>query len=187
MRNHRRYLVACLSGLAMLSACTPSVITRVDSKGTVGNPAVAPGNFIVIRPAKTTPSAEWNAAQDAVIATLSAKGFAASDPATYTVEITLSSRPANLALAVESEKGAEIVAPSNGKRSSKVCVNNDYRLTIGISRIADGALIYQGSAAETHCKEALLAITPVLVRSAMADFGAPKGSYSVQRKKPHLR
>jgi hypothetical protein len=187
MRNNRHYLAACLAGLAMLSACTPAVITRVDNKGVADNTAIAPGNFTVIRPTKTTPSAEWNAAHDAVIAALSARGLNAADPAAYTVEITLSSRPANLALTVESEKGTEVIAPSNGKKAGKSCVNNDYRVAIGISRIADGALIYQGAAAETHCTETLLAITPILVKAAMADFGAPKGGYSVQRKKPRLR
>lgn len=182
-RNNWRIAVVSLIAIASLGACTPAVITRINSKGLVGNAAIAPASFAIIRPIKTISSAEWNAAQDAVVAKLSAKSFVAAEPAVYSVEITLSSRPANLALSID--EGAGI--PSNGKQSSSSCVNNEYRLTIGISRIADGALVYQGAAAETHCKDALSAIVPVLVDAAMTDLGAPRGSYNVQRIKPHLR
>ncbi len=180
--TRKNWLMAAVA-LASLAACTPAVITRIESKGETGNPVITPASFAIIRPTKIGLSAEWDAAASAVAAKLSAKGFAASEPAVYAVDVTLSSRPANLALAVDTGAGVQ----SNNKQGNKNCANNDYRLTVGVTRIADGMLLYQGSAAETHCKDALSAIVPVLVDAATADFGAPRGAYIIQRKKPRLR
>ncbi len=182
-RKNWRIAAVALAVIASLAACTPAVMTRIESKSEAGNAAIAPANFAIIRPTKTAASAEWDAARSAVAAKLNAKGFAAAEPAVYAVDVTLSSRLANLALAVDAGAGAQ----SNTKPGNKNCANVDYRLAVGVTRIADGALLYQGSAAETHCKDALSAVVPVLVDAAMADLGAPRGVYTVQRKKPRLR
>ncbi len=169
--------------LVSFGACTPAVITRIESKGDAISAAITPASFAIIRPTKIVQSAELDAAQSAVVAKLTSKGFVATEPATYAVDVTLSLRPANLALAVDDGAGMQ----SNNKTGNKNCFNTDYRLTVGVTRIADGALLYRSSAAETHCKDALSAIVPVLVDATMADFGAPRGAYTVQRKKPRLR
>jgi hypothetical protein len=50
-----------------------------------------------------------------------------------------------------------------------------------LTRIADGAEQFRGSASETHCKQGLSTILPLLADKAMADLGSPRGEYVLKR------
>jgi hypothetical protein len=169
------------AGCFMLSACVAALETRIDSSGAAQN-MVAPGNATIILPAKTTISPEWELARQAVVTNLATKGISIADPAVYAIEVTLASRPANVALMTADKT----LLPASAAKANKGCVASDYRFNITLSRISDGSLLYKASASETHCKEALSALVPALVDAALKDFGSPRGAYTVTRRKAHI-
>jgi hypothetical protein len=91
------------------------------------------------------------------------------------LQVTASSRPAELALATAKESKPVILLAANKKRPSSKCVNSEYRISVTLTRIADGTLAYQGSAAETHCKIAFAQAMPALVDTALGDLHLPSG------------
>jgi hypothetical protein len=168
-------------GCLMLSGCVAALETRIDSSGAAAT-SISPGNAAIILPAKTKLSPEWELARQAVVTKLATKGITVADPAAYAIEVTLAARPANLALT-----GAVVtLAPASAAKAKKGCVTYDYRFNITFSRISDGSLLYKASASETHCKETLSALVPVLVDAALQDFGSPRGAYNVVRRKAHI-
>jgi hypothetical protein len=175
----------CLFGIWMLASCAPAITTQIESSS-VANTPIAPGNVVLILPAKIGPNAEWLSARDAVLGKLAAKGFSVAEPAAYSLEVTLASRPADLALATMRDGANVVLASGNGKKGAKNCVNNDYRINIALSRLSDGAMLYKGTASENHCKAPLGEVVPFLVDTAMNDFGSPKGTYAVTRKKSKI-
>lgn len=184
-RFRAKCIVILAGGCLSLSACAPALMTRIDSSGAPAQ-AITKGNAAIILPTKINITPEWQQARDAILANLQKKGVDVAEPATYSIEISLAARPADLSLAtLGSTAGMEPIAPIGQKGGTK-CVNNDYRLVVVLSRIADGTLLYKGSASEYHCKEKLAEIIPVLVDAAMRDFGNPKGNYTVIRRKAHI-
>jgi hypothetical protein len=171
--------------ICLLTGCAPAITTQIESSSAT-NTAIVPGNVVLLLPAKANPTAEWQAARDAVMAKFAAKGFGVAEPAVYTIEITLASRPADLALATKRDGANVVLANGNGKKGAKGCINSDYRINITLSRVMDGAMVYKGTASENHCKASLGFVVPFLVDAAMNDFGGPKGRYTVTRKQSRI-
>lgn len=159
----------CLAFPLLLAACSGPIETRIDSAGMA---SVEPMSFAIdtdlIGPAA--------GAQAVVTKLLTEKGFRSAEVAELDLTVTVSDRPANLALL----EGRQTIAPAAGKRP---CAKRDYRLGVVLTKISDGSIYYRGHAAEYHCKLALDDVLGKLVEAAMADLGNPRGSYSVKRRR----
>jgi hypothetical protein len=154
----------------LLAACTGPIETRVDSAGLAN---VSPGAFEV----DADSSNLSENADTLVINALAQKGFRASSTASLSLQISVSNRPAAVAI----QSGSATLSKAASKQR---CADREYRLGITLTRISDGAEVYRATAAEFHCKLTLAQVLPVLVKSALADLGAPKGSYALTRPRP---
>jgi hypothetical protein len=123
-------------------------------------------------------TAELLSAYAQVVAGLETRGYSKVESGAQKLEVSLSSRPAQLSLAT----GSETLSPAKKERPSQGCQNSEYRLLVILTQIADGSEIYRGSAAEHHCKIPIADALPTLVSAALADIGQPRGSYAVMRK-----
>ncbi len=159
---------------ASLSACAGPLETRVSSSGAT---ALAPATYIWA-PDSGVASNDVAEAKRLVSAKLAERGFTAADTGSLHMEVAVASRPASLGL-VAGEK--DVLSPVRRKKTFQRCGDNEYRLGITITQIADGAEVYRGNASEYHCKEALGSVLPRLVDAALADLGQPRGTYSIKR------
>jgi hypothetical protein len=159
--------------LASLAGCSNAVETRVSSSGQAG---VSPASFSYdMEQPKTV---ELQAAYYQVVTGLAAKGFGKAKPGALNLQVSLSSRPAQLTLAT----GSGTLSPAKKKKALQSCQDKEYRLLIILTQIADGSEIYRGSAAEYHCNMPMADAVPTLVNAALVDVGQPRGSYAVMRK-----
>lgn len=163
-----RFLIPLL--LLVLAGCAGPIETRIESAGIS---AAAPTSF-AIDPEITGPAA---GVQAKVTEHLQGLGYRLADNGALKLHVTASDRPAELAL----QSGSHQLAVAAGK---KRCAKREYRVGITLTRISDGANIYRSSAAEFHCKLTLDEALPTLVSAAMADLGAPRGAYVVNRPRP---
>lgn len=85
-------------------------------------------------------------------------------------------------MALGTAAGPGSLSPAKRKKPLQSCEDREYRVGVTLTRVADGALAYQGSAAEHHCNMPLAEALPGLVDAALADFGNPRGAYSVMRE-----
>ena len=154
----------------LLGACAGPIETRVESAG-LSN--AAPTSFAV-DPDVSGPAA---GVQAKIVQALTAKNFRLADNAVLKLHVTASDRPAELAL----KSGAQEIAAAAGKRR---CAKREYRVGITLTRISDGSDYYRANAAEFHCKMTMDEVLPTLVRTALADLGAPRGSYILSRPRP---
>lgn len=158
----------------MLAACTPTVETRVSSAGAAG---AVPAHYIAALPEKVS-SAEYDRARGLIMTKLGERGYVSAADGTLFLEIGVAQRPASLGL----KQGDIVLSPAQAKRASRRCPPLEYRLTLALTKIQDGAEIYRASASEYHCKLGIDMVLPVLVDAALADLGEPKGSYAKKRK-----
>jgi hypothetical protein len=156
----------------LLSGCVRMVETRVNTSG--GGAGMPPGTYI-LAPAEKALSSELDQAQQLVAGHLASKNFIPSQTGELYLQVTASSRPAELALATAKDSKPVTLSAANKKRPSSKCVNSEYRISVTLTRMADGALAYQGTAAETHCKIAFAQAMPALVAAALGDLHLPSG------------
>lgn len=123
-------------------------------------------------------SPELRSAYTLVVKNMAQKGFAIAKQARLHAEITLDARDAALALA---SSAGNLSAPKR-RKALQSCNDREYRIGVTLTRVADGAEIYRGRAAEYHCKMTIVEALPTLVDAALADLGQPRGSYAVMRK-----
>lgn len=96
------------------------------------------------------------------------------------MQVTVDSRDA--ALSVGGAAGLTDLAAAKKQKPLQSCKDKEYRFGVTLTRVADGAEIYRGRAAEYHCKMTLVEALPKLVDAALADVGAPRGAYTLSRK-----
>jgi hypothetical protein len=156
------------------SACSSGIETRISSSG-VTLPKAEP--YMITSAAET--SAESRSAYLMVAENLTQKGFAIATEAPLHLEVTVDQRDASLALG--SNTGPESLSAPKRKKPLQSCHDMEYRLGVTLTRVADGAEIYRGRAAEYHCKISMAEALPALVAAALADLGNPRGSYAVLR------
>ena len=101
-------------------------------------------------------------------------GFQMTEPSDFSLQVSVSDRPADLSLSA----GKNVLAATPQR---KACAAREYRLGVTMMRITDGTLVYRAHAAEYHCKQTLQQALPYLVDAALKDFGAPRGGYTVKR------
>jgi hypothetical protein len=156
-----------LGAFFLLAACAGPIETRVDS---AGMETINPATFVV---SPDTSSLVANA-QAKVAMALAERGYSPGQVGELNLQVTLSDRPAMLAL----QSGSQTLSPAAGK---KRCTKREYRLGITLTRIADGAQVYRASAAEFHCKLGAEDVLGNLVEAALADLGSPRGAYVIKR------
>jgi hypothetical protein len=175
-REAVRSAIGFTSALAitlLLTACSKSVETRVSSAGMRDFQA---SNFQVTVPDPSA-SPQLQLAYRLVIEKLAEKGMKPRDDGALQLEVGISARPANIGI---KQPGKTIATPGKAK-VSRQCSNQEYRISIALTRIADGAEQFRGSASETHCKQGLSEILPFLTDKATADLGSPRGDYVLKR------
>jgi hypothetical protein len=158
-----------------LSGCAQDVQTRVSSAGLTESPA---GAFMISTTEAT--SAELRQAYPLVTKKLASKGYSIAKDAPLHLQITLDARDA--ALSVGGAVGPTDIAAAKKQKPLQSCKDQEYRFGVTLTRVADGAEIYRGRAAEFHCQMTLLQALPKLVDAALADVGAPRGAYALSRK-----
>ncbi|MFC4290869.1 hypothetical protein ACFOWX_00370 [Sphingorhabdus arenilitoris] len=164
-----KYAILLAIAALTLASCSTKIDTRVMSSG-AQNAAAA--RYILVPPAQLA-SPAYDQAGALVTQKLSAMGYEAAQDGSLYLEVGIASRPASLAL----KEAGKLLGPASTKRGSSRCKWNEYRLTVALTRIADGAEIYRGAAGEYHCKENIETVLPLLVDAALADLGNPKGEY----------
>lgn len=157
-----------------LTACTKSIETRVSNAGMGQRPERAD---FVLMPLEKSASAELLKARNLVIAKLKTLGMSESKEGSLYLEVGVSARPASTALLAS----GKILSSANGKKPSSNCPQLEHRLSLALTRIADGAEVYRASAEEFHCKLPLTETLPILVDKALADMGNPRGEYVTRR------
>jgi hypothetical protein len=167
----RLFLITCALAL---SGCAPTIETRVSNSGQKNVEKLA----FMLAPTEKTASSELLMARDLVVTKLKTNGYEAQDTAPYYLEVGVSARPASLAL-LEANK---TIAAASPKRPSRKCPLQEYRVSVALTRISDGAVMYRASAGEYHCKAALANTLPALVGHALTDLGNPRGDYIVKAK-----
>jgi hypothetical protein len=163
-----------LFAAVLMGGCSQTVETHVASKG---QPATISGSFSFSDDKAPTPELRY--ARSLVSDSLSKRGLTVAENAPLHLEVTLAVRPASLALGTAA--GAGSLSPAKRKKPLQSCEDHDYRVGVTLTRIADGALAYQGSASEHHCNMPLAEALPGLVDAAVADLGNPRGVYSLKR------
>lgn len=179
-------IVLPILGLTLLLAgCVRTVETRVDTIG--GGAGIMPGSY-VLAPTEKALSPELTQAQRLVANHLLAKNFTPAETGTLYLQITASSRPADLVLATPEANKPVSLSTAPKKRLFSKCVKKEYRVGITLTRISDGQQAYRGTAAETHCKMTFAQAMPALVEAALGDLRLPvgvagrQGAYVLKRK-----
>ncbi len=174
MRPSHLLLVSMLAlTMLALTGCTKTVETRVFNAG-LGKLETA--GFVLIPPEKTA-SAELLKARSLVVAKLQTLGMTESKDGPLYLEVGVSARPASVALLTP----GKILSNASGKKPPRKCPQLEHRLSLALTRIADGVEIYRASAEEFHCKLPLAESLPILVEKALADMGNPRGEYVTRR------
>lgn len=170
-----KHFLFIMSAAMAVSACSSGVETRISSRG-IASPVAQ--SYMTMSTAEASP--ELQSAYAIVARSLSDKGFSSVKEAPLHLEVTVDRRDASLALG--SASGPQSLSASKRRKPLQNCKDMEYRLGITITRIADGVELYKGTAAEHHCKLPMADALPALVDAALADFGQPRGTYSVKRK-----
>lgn len=159
----------------LVSACVQTIDTRVTS---MGAPTATPEAFM-ISTTDETPEA-LRRAYPLVTKRMAAKGYSIAKDAPLHVQVTVDARDA--ALALGNSDGVSALSASKARKPLQSCADKEYRVGITLTRVADGAELYRGRAAEYHCKMTLADSLPALVDAALLDLGAPRGAYIITRR-----
>lgn len=159
-----------------LSACTGPIETRVVSSGTGVRDAAS---ILTEAP----PSSQAAAGAYALaVERLAERGFGQSETGALQLHVAFAERDA--AIAVRTKSGEQLldVSAAKPKKPLQNCADREMRLSVTLTRIADGSELYRGSAAEYHCKAQAADVLPALVNAALADLAGPKGAYRTTRQ-----
>ncbi len=159
----------------MIAGCSANVETRISSTGLN---AATPSTFFSAQDKMASP--ELANAYRLVSGNLSERGYKPAENASLHLEVTLAVRPASLALGTAAGPGT--LAKAKRRKPLQSCEDREYRIGVTLSQVGNGALLYQGSAAEYHCNMPLAEALPALVDAALVDLGNPRGSYVIKRK-----
>ncbi|MGL5836973.1 MAG: hypothetical protein ACRCY3_00565 [Sphingorhabdus sp.] len=161
--------------LTMLAACTGPIETRISNSGAGLS---VPVSILIEAPSSNPVTAS---ARQAVLTALADRGFATSEQGELQLQVGLSERDASIAVSETSKTGSKSLAGIKKRKPFQNCADREYRLTVVLTRISDGALQYRGSAAEYHCNAGLPDVLPALTKQALADIARPKGDYVITR------
>lgn len=162
----------------MLAGCSQKIETRISSSGDAA---------FVMKAFSSAPadaSATAGLARNAVLLSLKDRGVSEDSNASVRLHVTFAALPATLKLLPDAGAKAVPVGSvthAQPPRKSAKCDPVEYRLGVTFSNIADGAVLYRGSAAEFHCRGHESKLVSILAAAALKDMGAPRGTYAVNR------
>lgn len=167
--------LSAVAAMALLTGCSAPVETRVLSSGTGLGEAPA----LLAEEGVAPPLAAK--ARAMVVAELENHLGLSAKPATHRLTVTVSERPAALSLVAGDKASTRTIAGAKARKPLQNCADREYRLTVLLTRIADGSDSYRGEAASYQCKATIEERLPYLVTAAIADLRAPKGRYSIRQ------
>jgi hypothetical protein len=100
------------------------------------------------------------------------KGFTFALEAPLSVSLSLSERPAGVALKTGNDAA---FSPAKSRHLLQSCRDRILRLRVVMIERTSGAIRYAGDAQEAHCKARLSDVLPRLARLAVADMESPSG------------
>ena len=169
----RTVLLLAIMGL---SGCSGPIETRILSAG-----QGIDGGISLVQTPPASPPLNAKAHELALAGLQKHVGLSAGEPS-HQLTVTLSERPAALALHAGEKQAVRVVAAAKRRKPLQNCDDREFRLTILIMRISDGAVGYRGEASEYHCKASIEESLPHLVDAALADLRSPKGPHSLMRR-----
>ena len=161
-----------LAGMSLLGACSGPIETRID---TAIPAAPAKGSTYLLSAPEGAAAPAQNDAVALLETRLTAQGLtrtADAEAAQYVVSLGVADRPADVGY---SAGGAELATPKK-KRALQSCADREYRITVAIQNVADGAQSYRGSASEYHCKAKFADVMPLLLDAALSGFNGQTGA-----------
>jgi hypothetical protein len=169
--------VALLYLAISLLGCASPLETHVASSGEQGT------QFSVYQLGSLVRTTDGLAARKAVVASLAGRGMQQAESAPLRLDVTFSALPAALSLSIGDGVPVGTKQAKHRKpKATKKCEPLEYRLGVAFTKINDGAIVYRSSAFEYHCRGNGEAVIAALTNAVLADIGAPKGTYSVERK-----
>ncbi|MBK6707852.1 MAG: hypothetical protein IPG54_10380 [Sphingomonadales bacterium] len=159
-----------------LSSCAGPIETRVVSSGAGLR---EPFSILAEDPPKSETAAS---ARTLVLDQLAGAGYRQSDNGSLQLQVAFAERDAGIAVQTKSGETIHDVAVVKPRKPLQSCADRELRLTVTLTRIADGAELYRGSAAEYHCKARPTDVIPALVEASLDDLSSPKGAYTTTRQ-----
>ena len=169
--------VVSLAAMVSISACTGPIETRVSSSG-----VALSGGHTILDEQHASPSDILLQARALTLSNLADRGFTLTPTGGQKLAVTVSERPANLLISAGAEQHKVVLTSPKPKKPLQSCADTEFSLVVRLTNVADGADLYQGRAAEFHCKAALADVLPFLVDAALADLGSPKGEHIIKRR-----
>lgn len=169
-------LVGPLAAMVSISACTGPIETRVSSSG-----VAVSGGYTILEEQHASPSDILWQARALTLTKLSNRGFSLAPNGAQKLDVTVSERPANLLITAGAEQHKAILTSPKPKKPLQSCADTEFSLVVRLTNVASGAELYQGRAAEFHCRATIADVLPFLVDAALADLGSPKGEHVIKR------
>ena len=169
--------VVSLAAMVSISACTGPIETRVSSSG-----VALSGGHTILDEQHASPSDILLQARALTLSKLADRGFTLTPTGAQKLDVTVSERPANLLISAGAEQHKVVLTSPKPKKPLQSCADTEFSLVVRLTNVADGADLYQGRAAEFHCKAALADVLTFLVDAALADLGSPKGEHIIKRR-----
>ncbi len=169
--------VVSLAATVSISACTGPIETRVSSSG-----VALSGGHTILDEQHASPSDILLQARALTLSKLADRGFTLTPTGAQKLDVTVSERPANLLISAGAEQHKVVLTSPKPKKPLQSCADTEFSLVVRLTNVADGADLYQGRAAEFHCKAALADVLTFLVDAALADLGSPKGEHIIKRR-----
>ncbi len=163
--------------LALMTGCSGPIETRIE---TALPAAPARGATYVLSAAEGKTGTVEEQARRLLETRLSAHGLTRiEDPeaALYAVALSISERPADMTYTTGDR--APVMAKRNKPFQS--CNDRDLSVAVTMTRVADAAPAYRGTAAEYHCKAKLAEVMPSLLDAALKGLGGQTGSWIEKR------
>ena len=163
--------------VALLTGCSGPIATRIE---TALPAAPASGSSYILSLAEGKVGAIEADAVRLLESRLSGHGFTRTiDPeaAQYAVALSVAERPADMTYTT----GGAPLAVAKSRKLMQSCNDRDLRVAVVITRVADAALAYRGSAAEYHCKAKMADVMPGLMDAALQGMSGKTGSWIEKR------
>jgi len=158
----------------LLAGCSGPIATRVNS---VTNAAAATeAQLYHFVDTQDQNNALYQEAKGLVKLALAERGLKEESKSSLIATLTLSSRPASVALSSGQADKKKIIANSKSQQLFQNCDDQEHRLGILLLDGKSGDTVYQGSAAEYHCKAGLSESLPFLIKGALKDWGKEGGT-----------
>ncbi len=163
-----RSLSVTLAGALMISGCAGPIETRVRTHQLVAEPAQ---KQFTLSSNDTVANRNIELAREMVATALNERGYQSSANAPIRVHVAISERPADIAITASEKDALQSIAAAKKQKQFQSCKDLEHRLTVSLFDQASRTKLYEGSAAEYHCKGTVAQSLPFLIDSALSGLG----------------